>query len=241
MTKTDQLNMLFEKWEKDNRCGDDFNVGEFIRDGIIDESEYSNQKIKVLFISNEANGGKKHIYDKNRDEPLDRRELFMNYHKTNEESWSGRLKERVSCLYQVVINDYSKNPYEVANCFAFMNLNKYAGEQKTDISHIEEFCKAYICYIKKEIEIIYPDIIIWLAYNTFEEGTKIIGAKKNILTIGSKSVPIIRTWHTSYHCIPKNKPKLHKFDTNDNIKYNDLVDKHAYNLYVELKNIDFYK
>ncbi len=232
MTKTEQLNNLFEKWKKDECYVDDFLIGNFVCDGIIDEDEYSKQKIKVLFISNEANMGKNQEYAAECDEPLDRRENFRDYHNKNIEPWGGRLKERVSCLYQVVINDYSKNPHEVANCFAFMNLNKYGGEQQCNIEHLEKYCKVYKDYIKKEIEIIDPDIIIWLACNSFDIGVpEIIGAKHNILTINDRQVPIVRMWHTSYTRI-KSNDRLQKFD-------NIIIDKQAFKLDTELKKIYF--
>lgn len=241
MSKTEALNRLFEKWESDVNYIDDTLIGKFVRDGIIDESEFDKQSIKVLFISNEANCGKDHRYENEWDEPLDRRANFLDYYK-NDKDWTGRLRERVSCLYQVITNDYSQKAHEVANRFAFMNLNKNGGEATCNIEHIEKYCMSYKNYIKKEIEIINPDIIVWLACNTFDSSIpEQLGIDTETATIElSKKVPVIRMWHTSFWQV-KRKPQLNVFKNRSDIKYPDLIDCHAYKLYQELKQIHFFE
>lgn len=51
MTKTEQLDDLFKKWE--NKI-DDYN-GKFVSDGIIYEEEYDKVNKKILFITKEPN------------------------------------------------------------------------------------------------------------------------------------------------------------------------------------------
>ena len=59
MTKTEQLNALFSEW-RENR---EEYKGQFIKDGIIDETLYNTQKPKLLFIGKEANDGKGKDWD----------------------------------------------------------------------------------------------------------------------------------------------------------------------------------
>lgn len=198
----------------------------FIRDGIIDPLKFSQQKTKVLFISNESNIDG--YYATNRTE-YDLRKEFLEYIDKKHDDWKGKLRERVSSLYQVVINDYSKKPYEVADCFAFINLNKTGGGNNID-NRILAFCDCYGEFIKSEIDIINPDIIIWLGCNTLdnEEIRKKCGVdyKGNRYSIGD--IPVVRMWHTSCQC---KGDLLGKFD-------NKIIDKLACKLYKELKTLN---
>lgn len=241
MNKT--IDQLFDDLERmdpqdiANRIGDGFHIGRFERDGIIDEKIYYKQKIKVLFISNEANRGKDFKEDVNSKDPFDRRENFRDYKSRKYDDWSGKLRERVSCLYQVITKDFSKKPYEVADCFAFINLNKNGGEIKCDIGHLKNYCKCDVLneMLKKQISLISPDIIIWLGCNSFDEGIpQLLGAgNDNRIYINDRYVPIVRMWHTSFSRI-RNNNRLGKFD-------NIIVDKQAYKLNCELIKTAFFE
>lgn len=73
VSKTEQLEQLFIEWEyaqenepnflwEQTRGGKNITKSHFRRDGIIDESVFSKEKRKVLFISNEANDADCHIF-----------------------------------------------------------------------------------------------------------------------------------------------------------------------------------
>lgn len=205
-SKTKQLNKLFDDWKEKQKNesedkwskmkGETQNVTKdsFCIDGIIDEETFEKQKIKVLFISNESNNdienaGGNRCYE------------FQKYYKDGIDDWGGKLKERVCALYGVICNNFEVPVNKVAKSFAFMNLNKRAGTKNVgNAEHIEEYVKEYKCYIKREIEIIDPDIIIWLGTKTFDMKlhTKYLGAfiKDGKVYLNEK-VPIVRMWHTS--------------------------------------------
>lgn len=236
MTKTENLNNLFDDWMKDSDYETYHHHG-FMKDGIIDEAEFEKQEKKVLFISNEANVEN---YDNSPKTITDRRCQFDEYFKSGIDDWSGKMRERICCLYQVVIGDFQNKeaPYKVANKFAFMNLNKSGGGNICDAENIEDYCKKYKEYIKKEIEIISPDKIIWLGCNTYDKKIpELLDAKyikKNkckIIEIDSKQVPIIRMWHTSYTRI-RSADRLNEFD-------NLIIDKMAKKLSYELEKINW--
>lgn len=226
--KTQELESLFQEWKnrQAHEPDEDFNYTKgdtiyitknyFCEDGIINESVFEQAKIKVLFITNESNDDS----IQKEDSKLDRRIDFNEYYESHKDGWDGKLRERVCALYKVITeNDtpftdyYNNRAYEVARNFAFMNINKRGGLRTIKdrngtfgkANHIEEYCKIYHSYIKKEIEIIDPDIIVWLGAETYDMGihVKYLDAyRKNdkiYMRINHKEIPILRMWHTSYY------------------------------------------
>lgn len=68
----------------------------------------------------------------------------------------------------------------------------------------QDLCKS--CkFIKKEIQIINPDVVVWLGTKTYDIDLhiKYLGAKqirdKIYFLIDDKQIPILRMWHTSYY------------------------------------------
>ena len=95
MTKTEQLNLLFEDWDKARKCYNEDNnhdLFKFCLDGIIDEKEFNKQKIKVLFISNEANLGEDFKHRDETNNVYDRRINFLEYKKEQYDEWVGKLR-----------------------------------------------------------------------------------------------------------------------------------------------------
>lgn len=240
MNKTEQLNALFENWEKARKCYNekDNMIFKFCLDGIINEEEYNKQKTKVLFISNEANYGKVHEYYDETGDIFDRRTNFLDYKVAKHDGWKGKLLERVTALYQVIKNEYDAPIYSVADQFAFMNLNKRGGSNKCDVAHLEKYCKAYKNEIIKEIEIISPDLIVWLGCNSFDsEIPAILGFEKsdngNIahfsIEASNKKIPTLRMWHTS--------TRSRMANTINVFPHNRILDKLATKLFHELKRI----
>lgn len=90
--------------------------------------------------------------------------------------------------------------------YAVMDLNKRGGgSDLKSAAHIEEYCKYYQNFIKREIEIINPDVVVWLGTKTYdmELHSKYLDAEcekdKRYFIIDHKKVPILRMWHTSYY------------------------------------------
>lgn len=241
-TKTEQLDELFKDWKQELNKSKNFNLYNdiFIKDGIVDCDTFESQDIKVLFISNEANIGDEFnpkdddirndfkIYNKRK------KDEYYNVEKKKWETSKGKMRERVCCLYQVIVNDYTEkgSPFEVFDRFAFMNLNKTGGGSEID-HKIISFCEEFKKEIKREIDIISPDLIVWLGCNTFDiKGIrKGIGVKTCQGKYYYNDIPVIRMWHTSY--FRSKYEKLGKFD-------NEIIDKLAAKLHTELENIDWY-
>ncbi len=232
MNRTEELDKLFVQWNQKRMDSVNFETYNdiFIKDGIVDYDIFKKQDIKVLFISNEANIGTD-FNSKDSDIRYD----FKVYNKRQKDEYAGKIRERVCCLYQVVINDFSNKdaPYRVAKNFAFMNLNKTGGGSTIN-DRISTFCDEFKDEIKKEIDIICPDIIIWLGCNTFDND-KIrvaVGIEKHKGQYYYNNTPVIRMWHTSYY--QSKREELGIFN-------NKITDKLSKKLYDELFNIGWYK
>ena len=214
-SKSEQLEQLFVQWEREQeneidsswqltRGGKNITKSHFRRDGIIDESIFAKETRKTLFISNEANDDE---YSAKTNAKPNNVDDYRRYYETGYDDWLGKMRERTSALYKIVagIGRTEMSDSDAALHYAVMDLNKRGGGSDVkSASHIEEYCKHYQDFIKREIEIITPDVVVWLGTKTYdmELHFKYLGAKceqdKRYFIINQKKVPILRMWHTSY-------------------------------------------
>lgn len=215
-SKSEQLEKLFVEWEYAQENEPDFSWGltrggknitksHFRRDGIIDEVVFSKEKRKILFISNEANDdGYSAKFNPKPNSIVD----YQKYYETGCDDYKGKMRERISAIYKIAagigIEEMSNS--DAAIHYAFMDLNKRGGgPDSKDGLHIQAYCDYYKEFIKKEIEIINPDIVIWLGTKTYDADLhiKYLGAKKIenkvYFFINGKKIPILRMWHTAYY------------------------------------------
>lgn len=217
MTKTEALKELFSRWEKrqDSEPDDLWKVtnggnanisrSHFRRDGIIDEPTFEKERIKVLFISNEANDDQYSAASRTRTDTV---RDFREYHLTGRDDWKGMMRLRVSALYKVITGQDPDvmTDSEAALHYAVMDLNKRGGG--SDIhggSHLKAYCLEYRDFIRREIDIIDPDIIAWLSIASFQSDIpeSCLGAygergRKYLRLESGKVCPILGLWHTSY-------------------------------------------
>lgn len=214
-SRSARLKLLFKEWKKaqenepdeiwlKTKSGHNITKAHFREDGIIDEETYEMEKRKVLFISNEANDDE--YSAKTKIDPSNISD-YRNYSKIGYDDWKGKMRERTSELYKVVA-DIPRNEMsdpEAALHYAVMDINKRGGG--SDIKggdHIEAYCRYYKDFIKKEISIIEPDVVVWLGVNTYDRElhSKYLGAirqgDKRYFMVNGKKIPIMRMWHTAY-------------------------------------------
>ncbi|RIV44672.1 MULTISPECIES: hypothetical protein [Flagellimonas] len=150
MTKTEQLNQLFEKWENETP---DYQ-GKFIKDGINNENLYLNAKTKILFLTKEPNNPKQEAGD------------FREWWKEGlKYTFSHRLAE---WSYGILNNFpefesmwYDKEGYKNAIFHvAFMNVKKIGGVGQSNYSEMEKHLIRNKEWLLKQIEIIEPQVII---------------------------------------------------------------------------------
>lgn len=212
MSKTDQLNELFVLWEKKHleesddsfsktSNGSNIHKNFFERDGIIDESAFEKEKIKVLFISAEANAN-----DYNGEKGVaktDYRQAYLTYFETAKDNWGGKMRERVCGMYKFLTNQSDKKINEMANKFAVMDINKRGGKSTIDKGkHLVEYTGVYKNFIDKEINIIDPDIVVLIGVNLCRlrivQHLGCIEEKdKNYFSINGKKVPILLSFQTA--------------------------------------------
>lgn len=214
--KTRQIELLFDEWKKaqqnepdslwDITNGGNANITKmhFRSDGIIDEDTFNQEKRKVLFISSEANDNN---YSAKTDLYPSSIKDYRDYHKTRMDDYRGKMKERLAELYKVVTRTERAalaNPDAVMH-FAFMDINKRGGSESTKTGdHIEAYCSYYREYIRREIDIISPDVVIIVGIGLYKKSlhTKYLGAVKihnnPYFIIGNKKVPILGVNHTAF-------------------------------------------
>lgn len=188
----------------------------FCEDGIICEEQFEKEKIKVLFISNESNTENKSNF-KNGQSPSpesSRIKDFEEYFNSHKDDWSGKMRKRICEILYAALMDLSETEFPVADGWknakkiAFMNLNKRGGKGSIE-NHLYHYCKYYKQLILKEINIINPDIIVWIGKSSFNMCAQTVFGKDNIENKGdcffvtincddtNKLYPLICTFHTS--------------------------------------------
>lgn len=193
MTKTQKLDLLFEKWQKVFPE----NQGKFKYDGIIDEDNFERQKVKLLFIGKEAN-----------DEQQNEGDYRSWWKEVVKYQFSIRLSEWAFGILNSFppiesISESQDSRKEILSSIAFMNLKKTGGGNTADVNNLKEIVIRERAFILDEIEIIKPDIIIgsigdvnlWqliFRNDGFEES----GYDVKIFRI--KKMKIINFYHPSY-------------------------------------------
>ena len=216
-SKSQQLEMLFKAWEKAQAeepddiwmltRGNSHNITKehFRRDGIIHERTYVKEKRKILFISAEANDDE---YSAATDKRPNTVEDYLYFNHTGYDDWKGHMRLRLAELYKVISqierNDMSNS--EAALHFAVMDLNKRGGRSTIDKGkHIQAYCKRYADFIRKEIEIISPDVVAFIGTYLYNMGihTDYLGAVdesgKCFFFINDRKIPILSLYQTSYY------------------------------------------
>ena len=218
-TKTEQLEELFCKWEKEHETESEENYkltkspnelvkkDFFERDGIICEKIFESQRVdgrplRVLFITAEAN-----VTDPKQPHKTNYKDHYIAYKNSEDgkDDWKGKMRERICALYQVVAKQKPGNFPNEADKFAVMDLNKRGGGANIgDGKHIEEYVRIYKENILRELQIINPTIVIWIGTNTYDMGIPgKLDAKSNgkglYFEIDGQQIPIIRMWQTSYY------------------------------------------
>lgn len=213
----------------------------FYKDGIVNLKEYQNSEKKVLFITNEVsieckqdNDEKKpglkgkcedgHLVGNNEGNTVCSFAKYINGEE--QETWSGKMRIKFGEMYRII----TEKNYKIESSFdedanrealkkiAFMNLNKRGGFGGIQEVTFLNYLKTYKDYIRREIEIINPDVIVWCGCNTYDQeeymdavfADKTVWEKKK-LSLDEKEIPILRMWHPSVRAKSMEK-YLNKFN-----------------------------
>lgn len=201
-----EIENLFAEWQALQQKESNYGASEiakdsFTYDGVINPPEYAKQDTKYLFISKESN-----IENKNDQGPFRADgDIFwlrdVCFQKQEPSIFSNRLAMFANAIYSLDFESVNKC-HDVLNKVAFMNLNKRGGLSESrretnthkskgeTIPEYKEYTKKYACFIKREIDMIEPDIIICCGS----------GLKHLLEEIGvsSPKYTIIEVYHPSY-------------------------------------------
>ena len=176
----------------------------FTYDGIIDPPVYAKQDTKYLFISKESN-----IENKNGPRPFRAdgdifwlRDVCFQKQKPSifsKSIFSNRLAMFANAIYSLDFERVNKC-HDILNKVAFMNLNKRGGLSESKRKTIRKYTKKYAGFIKREIDMIKPDIIICCGSGLRD----LLGE----IGICSPRYTIIEVYHPSYRI--SNKRHLEK-------------------------------
>lgn len=167
------MDELFSAWEKEHCSENDTSYLSrnipaqiFLPDGIINPAEFEHSKPKVLFIAKEANW-----YQSDNDPTKEIDTMFWHrevaYGRVPRTSFSYRLSMLANAIMHSETDNYSviDKSHDILKSVAFMNLNKRGGYSYC----IWETLKSYVChyqdFIRKQIEIISPDLIVCCGYD----------------------------------------------------------------------------
>lgn len=176
----------------------------FTYDGVINPPEYAKQGTKYLFISKESN-----IENEKDQRPFRSdgdnfwlRDVCLQKEKPQKPKpsmFSNRLAMFANAIYSLDFESVNKC-HDVLNKVAFMNLNKRGGLSGSKGKTIPEYTKKYAGFIKREIDMIKPDIIICCGSGLRD----LLGE----IGICSPRYTIIEVYHPSYRI--SNKRHLEK-------------------------------
>lgn len=142
MEKTQELEKLFDKWSTTHK----FEV--FCKDGIVDEKTFNQAETKILFVLKDL-----HLkYDVEKYKEIgyiDMREFV---------STEGGMWKTVEAWAEPFFDDASKEG--ILKKVAFLNLKKEHGEASVSDKCVLCYSKRDSDFIKKQIKIINPDIVI---------------------------------------------------------------------------------
>ena len=137
----------------------------FLPDGIIASPQFNKAKQKILFIAKEANWFQADAAV-SPDEPVEtmfwhREVAFGNVDKT-------QFSYRLSMLANAITSgDYTTvdKSHEILQSVAVVNLNKRGGYAYCVWDTLNAYVKAYQDYIRRQIDMIHPDLIVCCGYD----------------------------------------------------------------------------
>ena len=198
MPKTVQLNLLFDEWEAQYPGEAPY----MCRDGIVCEEHYETTNPKILFVAKEPNNPPPRP-------AFDFREWW--YEEGPRYAISKRLCEWAYGIWNgfppLTQFDAEADTSNIIRSIAFMNLKKVGGNNKADPQEIRRFTKRDQDFLRRQIRIIDPDIIVGgigdsSLWSVLFPGIEFQPSGFDIgvayVEVNEKRVPIIDFYHPSY-------------------------------------------
>lgn len=122
----------------------------------------------------------------------------------DDDTWSSKMRIKFGEMYRIAADASINSNREAVNYISFINLNKRGGFGFINRKVFSNYIERYQEFIKREIELINPDIIIWCAHNTFRKkylcsifGKDCVIWKESVVKILGRDVQVIKMRHPS--------------------------------------------
>ena len=229
ITDINDLEKLFESWkkahacEKNYECIDDIPKDSFTYDGVINEKIWDRQKTKVLYILRESNG-------QNTEEGY-----FWFKEMIEKGQITKNIFKRINSMQNILNKTENDNRL---NEVAYINVNKRGGGSSVNWKRMIKYTKEYKEFIRREIEIINPEIIVccgtyWLILNYIYDKKQKYAKPENEYYYELGNVKVYNMWHPSARISDENYISRMKYINNlinkkgDEIKENITYEKNA--------------
>lgn len=158
------LESLFDDWCKAHKSDGEYDWSEtgiakesFTIDGVIDEGIWNQQSKKVLYILREANGNSSKETDHGR--VVDENRFW--FKECVENGTLGNIIfKRIAKMQAIIQADNALEHRYLLQQIAYMNLNKRGGGSSVDWKVLNKYVNAYKKYIRDEIRMLQPDVIV---------------------------------------------------------------------------------
>lgn len=155
MKKTEMMNEIFKEWKERKLL--------FCEDGIVDEDGYNEADIKILFVLKDVNNPIVNSVEEDEKSldgiNIDMRRIMREKNEKDKGTWK-TLLEWLKALLKV--------DFIPVNQLAFINLKKDEGQGSVSASTVRQYAKRDADLIRKQIEIISPDLVIVCGSDAFE-------------------------------------------------------------------------
>lgn len=164
MGVSDEIKKHFDKWCEAHKSDVEYDWSEtgiakesFTIDGVIDEGIWNQQSKKVLYILREANGNSSKETDHGR--VVDENRFW--FKECVESGTLGNIIfKRIAAMQAIIQADNALEHRYLLQQIAYMNLNKRGGGSSVDWKVLNRYVIAYKEYIKDEIRMLQPDVIV---------------------------------------------------------------------------------
>ena len=204
MQKTQQLNELFDRWQQFTPAP----AKSFVRDGIINEALYDQQKTKVLFLCKEPN-------QTSAQEAIESSRIWDFREWWRNELWGG-FSICLSTWAKGIISGFvpfdeisDSERLNALHSVSFMNIKKTGGLGNAVWLELYEYVNQHKDFIVEEIDIIKPSFIIasikCLDFKTLLfDNSERVSTGHGIDIVLWRGIPIIDFYHPSSraaHCM----------------------------------------
>lgn len=177
-----QMEKLFTDWKEEQRTDENYENNSnaklvakesFGEDGAVDYEKWQSRKgLRILYVLKESNG----VHRKQEDSLHNQEGSFWFREVVESGKSGGKLVNRIWSMQKQFLKELPAG--EVLKYCALLNLNKRGGGAESGDCRYEVYAEDYKEFIKREIEILSPDIVV--CGGTYDIVKKLYGQEDSI-------------------------------------------------------------